>query len=360
VIGLTREQLWQRLRDAALVEGVVPPTNAPDSPWYVRLMLGAAGWIGALFLLGFVGAGLAFVFERAPIAMVAGLVACAGAYAIFRAGRASVLAGQFALAVSLAGQVMFAFGVFGVLDRPGAAGWLVIAAFEAALALAMANSVHRVWSAFAAVAALSAAMSSLGVHQLVPGATAVAFAIVWLNEFEWSPHGTIARPIGYGLAAGLLQVDAQILWGELGTLIGARGAEPWAHGLGRWIGAALVGLAFVYAVWRLLEREGVPPASRAGGGLLAASALLMIASLPAPGVPAALLVVLLAFANGNRPLLGLGLLGLAGYLSHYYYQLQTTLLVKSVVLATTGLLLLAIRYVALRWLLPSPTESTDA
>jgi len=358
--GLTREMLWQRLRDAALVEGAAPPAKEFDSPWYVRVMLGAAGWIGALFLLGFVGAGLAFVFRSATIAMVAGLMACAGAYAVFRAGRASVLAGQFALAVSLAGQVMFGFGLFEALDRLDAAAWLLLAAFEAALALVMANSVHRVWSAFATVAALSAAMSSLGVHQLVPGATAAAFAIVWLNEFEWSPHGSIARPIGYGLAAGLLQVDAQILWGELGVLIGGRGAEPWAHDLGRWMGAALVGLAFVYTVWRLLEREGVPPASRAGGGLLAASVLLMIASLPAPGVPAALLVVLLAFANGNRPLLGLGLLGLAGYLSHYYYGLQTTLLVKSVVLATTGLLLLAIRYVALRWLLPSPTATTDA
>ena len=50
------QQLWQQLQQQGLVTGDMPPLSNVNSPWYVRVMLGVAGWIGALFLLGFVGA----------------------------------------------------------------------------------------------------------------------------------------------------------------------------------------------------------------------------------------------------------------------------------------------------------------
>lgn len=40
--GMTREALWQRLREGALVEGDMPAPGDADSPWYIRLMLGIA------------------------------------------------------------------------------------------------------------------------------------------------------------------------------------------------------------------------------------------------------------------------------------------------------------------------------
>jgi uncharacterized membrane protein len=55
------------------------------------------------------------------------------------------------------------------------------------------------------------------------------------------------------------------------------------------------------------------------------------------------------FANGNRVLIGLGIAALVGYLSHYYYSLQATLLEKSVLLMCTGLVLLAARFALHRW-----------
>ena len=42
------------------------------APWYVRVMLGIAGWIGAMFLLGFVGAGFAFVMRSSGAMFVVG------------------------------------------------------------------------------------------------------------------------------------------------------------------------------------------------------------------------------------------------------------------------------------------------
>ena len=80
-----RELLWKRLREAQLVTGELPDAGEARVPWFVRLMLGIAGWIGALFLLGFVGAAFAFIFNNAWAALVLGAGACAASIAIFRA-----------------------------------------------------------------------------------------------------------------------------------------------------------------------------------------------------------------------------------------------------------------------------------
>ena len=62
-------------------------------------------------------------------------------------------------------------------------------------------------------------------------------------------------------------------------------------------------------------------------------------------------MLILGFAIGNRVLFGLGVLGFIGFLSHYYYQMQATLLYKSAVLAMMGVFLLAIRFAFQRYLI---------
>jgi uncharacterized membrane protein len=57
----------------------------------------------------------------------------------------------------------------------------------------------------------------------------------------------------------------------------------------------------------------------------------------------------LGYANGNRVLAGLGILVLLGYLSYYYYSLETTLLIKSILLMAVGSLLLGVRLALHRW-----------
>src|SRR5262245_53549352 len=110
-MSANRDVLWQQLSEAGLVQGDLPARVESPSPWFIRLMLGVAGWIGALFILGFVGAGLAFVFRNEAAALVVGLLCCAAAYAIFLSARRSELATQFGLAVSLAGQMMVIYGI---------------------------------------------------------------------------------------------------------------------------------------------------------------------------------------------------------------------------------------------------------
>ncbi len=342
--ALTRDEAWARLREAGLAEGQAPPADNALSPWYVRVMLGIAGWIGALFLLGFVGAALAFVFRSPSAGIAVGLIGCVAAYALLRAGGRNDFLLQFALALSLAGQVLFVIGVMeGAWQVGGSkvARLLLVSLFEAGLAIAMPLFIHRVWSAWAASAALAVALGQLSLDSVAPALIAAAAAALWLREYGWGRFASIARPAGYGLALALLQFQGFAAWG-----LGAAAvmlAERDAQSRDLLISGLLVGLVLCAVAWRLLAREGVPLTSRAA--IAAGSAALVVALLGVkmPGLAAAGLLLVLGFANGNRVLLGLGLLGLIGFVSSYYYRLDATLLAKSGYLAAGGIALLLVR-----------------
>lgn len=328
--ALTRAALWQRLRDAELVQGDMPASAPASSPWYVRAMLGAAGWLGALFLLGFIGVAFAAVVRTPSAAITLGLLCCAGAFLTFRVAGGNAFVAQFGLATSLAGQALVVFGIAETLERDIATACFAVFALEAVLAAAVPDFTHRVLTTWAGAAALAFGFARLGVSSFAPALTAAALAGVWLNERRWLRHDADWRPIGYGLALAMVQIHAQLLLGGAAWLVS--GPAVRAPMLAWWIGRVAVAAVFVYAVARLLG-------SRAALAAVVLAALLS----PAPGSTTALLLLLLGFAAGDRVLLGLGCAALVGFVSHYYYQMQATLLAKSGVLFVTGALLLLAR-----------------
>ncbi len=355
---LTREELWTRLSQAGLVDGEIPATGEPQSPWPVRVMLGIAGWVGALFLLGFAGAAFALIFRSAQAALPAGAICCVAAYAIFRAMPSNDFVAQFGFAISLAGQTLLLVGFANLAgSRPTAATFLLMAAVEAALAIAVPNYIHRVFTTLAANFCLFIAAAILGAPALATIVAAVGASLIWLNQVRMAKRPTLWEPVGYGFAIALLHLDGSMMIGpEFWRMLLPHGGSL-SHAL-LWSGPVAAGLVFLYVVWQLRERAGVEAASPGGIFTIAAAVVLALCGLGAPGVSAAILVLVLGFANSNRVLMGLGLLAFAGYLSHFYYQLSSTLLVKSMVLAATGVALLALRWTIDHFL---PTaESTSA
>ena len=77
--------------------------------------------------------------------------------------------------------------------------------------------------------------------------------------------------------------------------------------------------------------------------LAAGTVLVSLPALWTPGVLAAVIVIVLGLQRANRLLLGLGAAFLAVFLIAFYYHLDVTLLVKSLLLLATGLLLLGLR-----------------
>ena len=86
------------------------------------------------------------------------------------------------------------------------------------------------------------------------------------------------------------------------------------------------------------------PASTAGITVLITAAAAAAFAWWAPGLLPALMVLVVGFGSGQRFLLGLGLLSLAAFLSGYYYNLEATLLVKSIVLGVSGGVMLLLRF----------------
>ena len=343
------QQLWSKLASAGLTVGSMPEAQEAHTPWYVRVMLGIAGFIAAAFLLGFVEFGLAFVLESKIASLAAGFMMIAAAYAVFRAAPHSDFGSMFALAVSFAGQGLVAYGVWGMLNERSAQPWVVIAAIEAILALAVPNFIHRVVSAYAAVVALALALASSGAEGIAGGLAAVAVAGLWLNEVRFARQHAVVTPIGYGLTLAFIQVEGSNFTGHsVMAILGSQG-QTWAK---PWMGEALVVAVLLSAVWMLLRRAGWSlPESKSILSLAVAGAI-GAASFKAPGVAGGLMIVLVGFANGNRLLAGLGIAALLYYVSSYYYLLDATLLAKAGVLAASGVVLLGARWLLLNVVMP--------
>jgi hypothetical protein len=341
-------ELWDRLAAEQLVEGERPQPEPAQSPWYVRVMLGIAGWIGALFLLGFVGSAFFFIISDSGAALIAGASSCAVALALYRLLHGKDFADQFALALSLAGQVLLMIGLADFLPPAEAPFYLAAAAIEAVLAIAIPNFLHRVLTAAGCAVALAFAVGLLSLHGLASPLLCAGITWIWLDPGRWGRSGRLWRPIGYGLVLALLLVETFRLFGA-GLWFGLGAEAPgWMliHGplVGRGLSAALlVAVAFILS-WR----EGHSSTSRATLAAAAGALLLGLFSLGAPGLASALLVLLLGFAAGNRLLMAVGILALLGFASHFYYSLHMTLLAKSGLLAATGLCLLAAHLVIRR------------
>ncbi len=343
---MTSQQVWQQLLREGLVEGEMPAAALPASPWYVRVMMGVAGWIGALFLLAFVGAGFSFVMKSSSASIILGLLCCGAACGIFRAARHNDFATQFGLAISLAGQTLAALGLLQLFNFNSAAAYFLLFLLEAGLAILLPNYIHRVITSWAAMVALSFALERSGLHGFDAALAATGAVLIWMNPQRWAVNGTLWRPIGYGLVLALLQLDLTLVL-RAGFLYGGQNAP--------WISPALLGAIFITLVLRLLAHQNTALSSRIGMASLCSVFLVAALSFATPGLTTAWLVLLLGFAIGNRLLMGLGLLALVAFISHYYYQLHHTLLFKSLVLALTGGTLLLMHW-ALQRLLPSANE----
>lgn len=331
---MTRAELWAELTGVGLVTGEMPSAAPRGTPWPVRVMMGAAGWVGALFLLGFAGVAFAAIFRSADAAIPAGLLCCAGAFGVFVAMPRNDFAGQFGLAVSLTGQALVLVGLVQLThEKPQAGTFFAMAAFQAVLAWALPNYVHRAFTALSANACLFLGAGMMGAPALGTAVAAVGAALPWLFEKEMAAQPAVLEPLAYGCAIALLHMDGSLLFGhEFWEFLRPKGEKGPEYVM--WLGAAVCGAVLVFAAWRLGAR----------GALLAGAVAVGVSGVFAPGISAALLVMVLGFASGRRPLLGLGILAFLGYLGHFYYSLEVTLLMKSAALCGTGLLLLGMRF----------------
>ena len=331
-----------RLREEGLLDdeplATAPEAEPQSDPWYLRVLAGGGAWFAAILFLVFLFSFSAFRSDEGMLTL--GLALLGAALGLHRRAR-GLFPEQLAFALSLAGQFAFLGGLGQILDW-SAAVWALMIALEAALLLLYPDPLHRFVSTLAGVAAAAAFFHALAVpdlvHALVFG-PAVGSGLLWEREARLvrSRYAGMARPVAYGLAAGLLGALALSVMPDVEVFAVA---SWWPATLG--LAAALGVLAH-----RILATDtpGTPPLARAllFGSLLAVAVL----TREAPGITGALFVLTLGFHRGDRLLMGLALAFLAVFLGFFYYHLDLTLLAKSLMLIGSGVVLLVVR-VALR------------
>ena len=287
--------------------------NAAERPLAISLLLGVSGWAAGLFMLVFVA--LLFHPEGTGQAALSGAVLLAAAWGLFRADRdgAQVFVAQLALALSIAGQCLMLYAMsehaHGIAPIAGAALLL-----QTVLALAMPNGLHRTLSTlFATIAwALTLRFALFGEPEFwrsgaapqvasLPAALAgwlfawvpVAVGLWWAirSEPAWRARGwqSVFRPIVTGLIAGL----------AFATLA----SHPFESF--RWFGSGEVNVGGL-ALWPLLSAIG------------------------------ALAAVAAAFALRRRALMAVCVVAVLLHVSHFYYALGASLLIKSVLMIVMG------------------------
>ncbi len=322
-----------RRADLALAGG-----DAGEAPWYVHLFVGFGTWIGAVvaaFFLSIIG-----WLDDAGEAGVTGALLFGAAMVVARRAGASVLGTQltWVLAIGAQAALLVAASDLGE-DLLLVAALLQVVSF-AAIPLALFRWVATVAGVTSLAFWLAFREIPLTLDLLVVAVTA-ACLVVWLHDSRicagrgaalWRP---LAFGLPVGLAAPLVLITAITRWG-------------WNEEIASYplpVSLALVLLGFwILAVAARGQGELVAGGRRPELVTLFAVGLLAVVALTheVPGIVASFLLLALSHLRRDRLLEGLALAQLALFLTLFYYSLDTPLLHKSLWIALTGVVLLAL------------------
>lgn len=309
-------------------------------PWYFSAFRLIAMGITAVLLIVFLLLTLDFEAESL---WIPGLIVCVLGVAAFCAGKSDVPQ-EAGLVLTTAGLLLCGGSLYALHDSGSAIAVYALPALAAVLYVVVRNAAFRFVAAFFALAVFTVmTWPDTAWHALHLGAlqSAEAPLEVYLRLWWASVAAVLAMLIGRGSVAGqrwrplgwALAFLAQIMvW-----FVPAPRSAAFASGFDAsimlvWLAcAALPVVALAAVLWR---RPILPAAIRVGASL--ALAIAAVGWMGAPGVSLALLWMVVGFAMGHRTLMGFGVLALLAYLMRFYYQLDTTLLQKSLYLFGTG------------------------
>ena len=308
-------------------------SEGSEAPVLVRLFTAIGTWIGAAMIAVIVFA--LELHEIIPLALVVAAISFLGAAALARRSEHSLALTQLIWALTLGAHGLVA-GAFVELEMGettmALTGTLLTVATMFSIrvpSLQLVSAVGVVGFATWLAASLDLPMYPLWVALPV---AAVATA-AWIFELGWARRlGRSWSALAYGLPIGVA--------GPL-TLIGLDERGPGLVASG-W-GAPIATLAMLGLIaWVLVEagREQGEAIELRAYLLAGVAAVAVLAARHVPGLSLSLLWLLVAHLRKSAGLQSIALIQLAGFLFFFYYQLDTTLLLKSLWVVSTGVVLL--------------------
>jgi hypothetical protein len=314
------------------------------SPWYIKMLLAISGWLGAVFILGFVFMLMNDLFDEPVTAGLFGLSLVIAAYFIIRIPKNEFFE-HLGLAISLAGQALV---VFSVIDSENdSINWLLVGLFHVVLTAVMENFVHRVFSAFFATFSFDIGCTLLGAPYMVSSVALMVLVMFYVNEFKSINTYQQVSGVVYGLVIYWLIVLCLIPFNvEMVDFLLQR-HQPIFELPIEVIQSTFVA-AIMFSLWKLVSVNKLSLGSTQAQMVLGTSLLFSLLTLNAPGFSAAIIIIVLGFSRSNRVMMGFGIVALLIYYSAYYYMMEETLLYKSGVLLAIAVVTLVSRILLIK------------
>ena len=346
----------QQVVDGLRSEGLLPE-NSDDTvaafleslhetqPWYIRTMVGFGAWLASLLLIGFVGS-IGFAADAGFV--IVGVLFIGGA--IFaRMKTENDFMVQSALASSLAGQALLAYGIVEVSGGNDFESVLsIVIVLNGILFFVFPDRIHRVLSILIAMSSLGFLLYSWKFNAVIPvlgplAAAAMVFFYKRQSVIIASGKGHLVGPLITGLmltAFGFLLLSTVYILPEM--------RWEFAFYPRPWISTILLGALLLYVgtqVWPQIGAVTGSPERAVFYGLLVA---ITAAAWAIPGLLLALIVIMSGASSGNRVFIGAGIAFLVVFIATYFYGIQVSMLTKSISLVSTGAAVLAARWLLLK------------
>ncbi len=336
---MTLHELFARIAPAKLasldeerVAEALHDGDATDAPLFVRLFTAIGTWIGAAMMA------VLFVALHIHEVVLFALLLAGGlfytAFVLARRPIRSLALTQLIWAMTLASQGLVASAV-GELEPEEPMAGIGIVVELATMFLIRVPSLQLISAVcavgFATWFAALLELSNFPLWVVVP--TAGVATAAWILEVPWAVRlGRTWSAIAYGLPIGAALVLATMSGFSDDPELDIRGLDPTIATL-----AILVLIGVVLARAKQEHEGAIETRAYLLGGLVLVGAL---AARHMPGLSLALLWLLIAHLRRAKPLEMLAMIQLAGFLFLFYYQLETTLLLKSLWVISTGAVLL--------------------
>lgn len=333
------------------------------SPWFISLFFGMSGILASLFFIGFLTLILdntGLLDSTLAVFIIGGILSVIGGFLFYNARiRHSPFWNSLAFAITLAGQGYIAYALL-ASEIAEPLNIMLLLLVQLLMTVAIPNFIYRLLSATLALNCLFYLLNYYHFSEVSLGLLALITSVTHLQRYtlaafiptKWRMNALeIMSAIGYASAYVLLSVSVYFIAAEYGNSFAnfnSLDSYGEAFSYNYYLAQGLLTLASLYAAYLILKRYQVKLRSTAGLLISAAIVLLGIMSIYVSGLLATSLIIIIATANSQRVLLGLGVIASVGYIFWYYYQLDTTLLVKSASMLVIGIALLLLRWLLIK------------
>ncbi|WP_201608678.1 DUF4401 domain-containing protein [Psychrobacter okhotskensis] len=349
--------------------------SGEHTPWFINILFGFSGIFASLLFIGFLTLILfeTEIFDSIIGVLLTGSILSAIGWSLFYNAhlRHSPFWNSLAFAITVAGQAYIAFALLtNELEQP--VNVVILLLIQLFMTIVTPNFIYRLLSAMVALGCVIYLLNFYHLPELNLGLLALMTAVSNLQRYsilqrisvKWrSAALDISKALSYASALMLLSVSVYFIAAEYGgspDSFGSLDSYGDTFSYNYYLAQGLLTLASLYAALLILKRYQVKLLSAAGFIIIFAIAILGVMSIYVSGLLTTSLIIVIAVANSQRVLLGLGITALVGYIFWYYYQLDTSLLIKSASLLSIGIGLLLMRWLLIKRYFAISKRSSEA